>query len=174
MTDADRRRYRSPCGRGGVSLATGKALLLAALLLLICPVLAAQSQSELRVKAAYVFNLTKYVEWPAPSSQVVLCVVGEGPMVEALGELAGKLSDTRQIVVLPAASDGDFKRCDLAYVTNASPKKIESVVERFSGRSVLTVGETSSFTRVGGMMALLTVGERIEIEVNLQARQRAT
>lgn len=171
MTDAGQGRYGFLRRKGGVYF-MGKALLLAALLML-SPVLRAQSQSEFRIKAAYVFNLTKYVEWPAASSQVVICVVGEGPMVKALGELAGKISDTRQIVVLLAASDADFKRCDLAYITNASPKKIESALQKFSGRSVLTVGEVSSFTRVDGMMALLTVGEHIEIEVNLQACQRA-
>lgn len=171
MTDAGQRPCRISRA-AGICIGVGKPALLA-ILLLLSPLMAAQTQSEFRVKAAYVFNLTKYVEWPAASSQVVICVVGEGPMLQALGELEGKVSDTRQIVVLSAASDGDFKRCDLAYITYTNPRKIESVLQKLSGKSVLTVGEASSFTRLDGMMALLTIGEHIQIEVNLRACQRA-
>jgi hypothetical protein len=171
MSDAGERRYRFAGHR------VGRVVMQAAMLatvLLLSPQLAAQTQSEFKVKAAYVFNLTKYVEWPAAGNQVGICVVGEGPMAQALGELAGKVSESRRIIVVASPSDADLKRCDLVYITYSSPKKIASVLEKLSGRSVLTVGEVTSFTRLNGMMALLTVGEHIQIEVNLQACQRAS
>ncbi len=133
----------------------------------------AQSQSELRIKAAYVFNLTKYVEWPALGSQVVIGVVGDGPMLGALRELSGKTSDSRQVVVVTAATDADLKRCDLVYVTYSGGKKIQDVLARFSGQSVLTVGDAASFAREGGMVTLLTVGDHIEIQINLQTCHQA-
>src|SRR5215467_3977322 len=74
------------------------ALLTAALL---APVLNAQLRDERSVKVAYVFNLTKYVEWPHAGDQLVVGFVGDGPMGEALEKmLAGRSSDSRPIRVV--------------------------------------------------------------------------
>jgi len=156
--------------RGG---ALGCAALVLVPFLLLAITVAGQSQSEVKIKAAYVFNLTKYVEWPIPTNQVLVCAIGDGPQVEALRELDGKISDSRHIVVLVRPADSDLRRCDLLYVTYSSSKKIEQVVQKLSTDSVLTVGDAASFARAGGMITLLTVGDRIQIEVNLPACQKA-
>jgi hypothetical protein len=145
---------------------------LAACVFLVLPA-HAQSQSELMVKAAYVFNLTKYVEWPSPSNRVVIGVVGGGPMVDTLRQLSGKMSDSREIVVVTDPSDAELKQCELVYITYSSGKKIDEVLAKLDGESVLTVGDAASFGHSGGMLTLLTVGDRVEIEVNLAACHHA-
>lgn len=145
------------------------------LLLLISPHLAvAQSQSELKVKAAYVFNLTKYVEWPDHKKSLVIAVEGDGPMVATLRDaLAGKVSDSRNMEVVISPTDADLDRCDVLYVARSDKKRIDAALRKVAGRSVLTVGDAASFTKQGGAVALLTVGDRIEIQINLQASQKA-
>lgn len=60
-----------------------------------------QPHDELAVKAALVFNLTKYVEWPQGNNDVVIGFVGESPMGEVLKTmLDGKTSESRPIHVL--------------------------------------------------------------------------
>jgi YfiR/HmsC-like len=151
--------------------------LFAGLLILALPAaLQAETQphSEFRVKAAFVFNLTKYVEWPAARDHLVIVVVGEGPIVETLkDELNGKVSDTRTITVLVNPPDEELRRCDLLYVASSSGAKIDSILRRASTAGLLTVGDASSFTRQGGMVGLVTVGDRVEIQVNLEASRRA-
>ena len=145
------------------------------LLLLISPHLAvAQSQSELKVKAAYVFNLTKYVEWPDHKKSLVIAVEGDGPMVATLRDaLAGKVSDSRNMEVVISPTDADLDRCDVLYVARSDKKRIDAALRKVAGHSVLTVGDAASFTKQGGAVALLTVGDRIEIQINLQASQKA-
>lgn len=145
------------------------------LLLLISPhVAAAQSQSELKVKAAYVFNLTKYVEWPDHKKSLVIAVEGDGPMVATLRDaLAGKVSDSRNMEVVVSPTDADLDRCDVLYVARSDKKRIDAALRKVAGHSVLTVGDAASFTKQGGAVALLTVGDRIEIQINLQASQKA-
>jgi hypothetical protein len=79
---------------------------------LLAPLLNAQVHDERAIKVAYVFNLTKYVEWPHTSTQLVVGFVGDGPMGEALEKmLTGKTSDSRliRVVLSPQdASSGKF------------------------------------------------------------------
>ena len=127
-------------------------------------------QDERAVRAAFVFNLTKYVSWPGAHDRLVLGVIGEesiGPVLKQI--LDGKLSDGRRITVVMHPMDAELKECDLLYVAESAPAKIQSILDRVGSRAVLTVGETDQFTRAGGMVGLVRSGDQIEIEVNRDA-----
>lgn len=94
-------------------------------------------------------------------------------MVNVLQELlTGKVSDARRIEMLVSPSDAELNECDLVYVAYSSRKKIDPVLSKLSTRSVLTVGDADSFTKQGGMISLVTVGDHVAIHVNLQAAQK--
>ena len=134
----------------------------------------AQAQNELAVRAAFVFNLTKYIEWPHAGNQLTIGYVGDGPMGEILKQtLSGKTSETRPINILLAPSDAELERCDLLYVAYSSSKKNREVVERLRNREVLTVGESDSFAKDRGMVGLVKKGNQIQIQVNLEAARAA-
>jgi hypothetical protein len=134
----------------------------------------AQSQNEYAVRTAFVFNLTKYVEWPRASTSLTIGFIGDGPMGEALKSmLPGKTSESRPLQVLLLPSDEALDRCDLIYISYSSPKKIRAALDRLGNRSILTVGETDSFTKAGGMVGLVRVGEQMQIQVNTAATQAA-
>ena len=134
----------------------------------------AQAQDELAVRAAFVFNLTKYVEWPHAGNQLVVGFLGDGPMGEVLKQtLAGKTSDARQIEVLLAPTDAVLERCDLLYVAYSSARKNREVIERLRSREVLTVGESDSFAKDRGMVGLVKKGNQIQVQINLEAARVA-
>ena len=134
----------------------------------------AQAQDEFAVKAAFVFNLTKYVEWPHPGTQLTIGFLGDGPMGEILKQtLSGKTSEARPINVVLAPSDAELERCDLLYVAYSASKKNREVIERLHNREVLTVGETDGFAKERGMVGLIKKGNQIQIQVNLDAARAA-
>ncbi|MFZ3264262.1 MAG: YfiR family protein [Terriglobales bacterium] len=144
-------------------------------LLLLMP-RAGQSQphDELAVKAALVFNLTKYVEWPQGNNEVVIGFVGEGPMGEVLKKmLDGKTSESRPIHVLLSPSDQELERCYILYIADPSPRKIHAALDRVRDKSILTVGDTESFVREGGMISLVTVGDLVQIQVRLEVARES-
>jgi hypothetical protein len=146
------------------------ALLAVVLLFLFSGGLLWAQQDERAVRAAFVFNLTKYVSWPHARERLVIGVIGEGNMGPVLKQvLEGKVSDGRPIAVVIHSSDADLRECDLLYVAESSPARIRSILDRVSSRAVLTVGDTEQFTRTGGMVGLVRSGDQIEIEVNLNA-----
>lgn len=142
----------------------------------LAPVLSARAESrdDRSVRAAYVFNLIKYVEWPTAKNELVIGFVGDAATGEVLETLLnGRTSGGRTIRVVPSPSDEDLARCSLLYIAEPDPKEMRRVLQKAKESSVLTIGETDSFARAGGMVALVNPGDHIQIEVNLEATQSA-
>lgn len=131
-------------------------------------------QDERTVKAAFVFNLIKYVEWPDEGKELVIGFTGDDSMGEMLKKLLdGKSSDNHEIRVLISPSDQDIQRCNLVYISEPTARKIKATLGRIHKKNILTVGETNSFTNEGGMVGLVRVGEQVHILVNLDLVQEA-
>ena len=130
---------------------------------------------ERSVRAAFVYNLTKYVEWPRAGKELVIGFVGDDGIGETLQKvLAGKSAQERVIRVVLSPSDEELQRCDLVYVGYSAKEKIREVLEKVRGKEILSVGESGHFALDGGMVGLVRVGDEIQIQVNLgevQARQ---
>lgn len=134
----------------------------------------AQPRDERAVRAAYVFNLTKYVEWPADRGELWIGFVGQRSNGEFLFKLLdGKMSDSRPIHVVLAPSEEELKKCSIFYVAETQHKRVQAALERASARNLLTVGEAEPFAMNGGMVGLVKVGDQIQIQVNLEVTQRA-
>ena len=133
----------------------------------------AQVHDEQTVRSAFVFNLSKYVEWPHVEHDLVICFAGDGDMGQNLQKLLdGKAVDALIIRVLLLKPDDKVEPCDLLYVAYGVPGKTRAALDKVAGLNILTVGETESFTRNGGMVGLVRMGDQIKIEVNLELVQK--
>jgi len=136
----------------------------------VFPRLLAAQEDERAVRAAFVYNLTKYVSWPGSGHDLNICVLGGGATGPALKRVVdGKESSGRKIHVDLLSTDADLHRCDIVYLTDPTAKGIRSVLEKMRGTSVLTVGEDESFVREGGMVGFVRSGDSMQIEVNLDS-----
>ncbi len=133
-----------------------------------------QQRDERAVRAAYVFNLTKYVQWPQEKSELIIGFIGSPTTGEKLRELLeGKSSESRSIHVVLVSPEEDLPKCAILYFTDPPPKKLRTLLDKPENRGILTVGETDSFVREGGMVGLVKVRDQIQIQVNLEATQQA-
>ena len=150
-----------------------RALASIGLLLLLSAELLSAQQDERAVRAAYLFNLTKYVSWPSAREHLVIGVIGNGSLGPVLKQVVnGKLSDGRPISVVAHSPDSELNECDVLYVAGVSPAAVRSILTHAASRAILTVGDSDQFVRAGGMVALVRSGDQIEIEVNLEALRR--
>ena len=155
-------------------LTTARMACVLSVLPLLLSLAQAQVHDERAVKAAFVYNLTKYVEWPEPSNDMVIGFVGEGSMGEVLkGMLDGKTSESRTIHVLLSPADPELEHCMVLYIADPSPKKMRAALDRVRNKNILTVGETESFVRDGGMIGLVTVGDHVQIQVSLEVTRES-
>jgi hypothetical protein len=132
---------------------------------------------EYVVKAAFLFNFAKFVEWPAdafsgPTSPIVICVLGEDPFGDALGSLKGKTANGRPILIRSAATLGELERCHLLFVSSSEKANLPKILQATKDWNVLTVGDVDGFARDGGTINLVKEESRVGIEINLEAAQR--
>jgi len=135
-----------------------------------------ETAPEYTVKAAFLYNFAKFVEWPdgafsGPTSPIVIWVLGEDPFGNALGSLKGKTANGRPIVVRYAANLGDLERCHLLFVSASEKANLQKILLITKGWSILTVGDMNSFAQDGGIINMVKEESRVGIEINLEAAQ---
>lgn len=129
---------------------------------------------ETEVKAAFVYNLLKFVEWPpeslAAGAPVRLCYAGIPAMqAGALRKLEGKMVQGHALQVLPAHREATLKGCH-AVMLGTSVAALNMQFPPESG--LLTIGE-DEFIDQGGMVGLITYGEKVTLEFNLDSLRQA-
>jgi hypothetical protein len=134
----------------------------------------AYGQQDVRaVRAAFLYNLTQYVTWPQARSGILIGYLGNSSFGSALQKIVeGKLVDGRSIHVLLDPAAPDLSRCDVVYVSGGS-RQTKSILDSLRGRPILTVGESEGFPRMGGMVGLVRVEDRIQLEINPEAARVA-
>jgi hypothetical protein len=174
----NRKPTRDPARGRAEKIAVG-VVLVAMLISVGAPSIArGESAPEYTVKAAFLYNFAKFVEWPAdafagPASPIVLFVYGVDPFGDALKSLKGKTANGRPIVVRYAANLGELERCHLLFVSASSMALLPKILQATKSWSVLTVGDVDGFARDGGTINLVNEGQRVVIEINTEAAQRS-
>jgi YfiR/HmsC-like len=137
------------------------------------------SARETQIKAAYIYNFTKFIEWPAgtfgsDAAPIVLGTFGDGPLHRELQTLVdGRKINGRPIVVRRVATVPEVTAAQLVYVAPAEDARFAAILPAVRDSAVLTVGESESFLDHGGGIRLLVNDEKLRFEINVDAAERA-
>jgi hypothetical protein len=140
------------------------------------PSTASAQSTEAAVKAGFVYNFTKFVEWPPTSARPMqFCLVGSNdPLLAAIAVLEGKQSHGREIRVRSAPGKADaLRNCDVIVIGASEAGNVKTVVKDLQGRPALTVSDIENFVDAGGMIGLVISDSRVQFEVNAAAAQYA-
>jgi hypothetical protein len=135
--------------------------------------------SEYQVKAAYLFNFLKFVEWPEesfadPLAPLVIGVVGEDPFGSALPQVVtGKTVQGRDLVIRIYHAGEDLRGAHILFISASERKRLPTILSSLRGSSVLTVADTSGFLDSGGMIQFLNENGRVRFAINVDATGRA-
>jgi uncharacterized protein DUF4154 len=119
---------------------------------------------EYQVKAAFLFNFLKFVEWPASSNDApwVIGILGRDPFGSALEDIVrGKSVNGRAVEVRRYARPGDVKDCNILFVGRAESERMGAPVQP----GLLTVGESSGFLKSGGIINFYLEDNRVHFEI---------
>ena len=134
---------------------------------------------EYQVKAAFLFNFAKFVEWPAsafkgPTDPIAICVLGRDPFGTALDDVVrNKTVANRGFVVREVSDAQQASNCQIVFVAASERKRFRSLLEELRGHSILTVGEADDFTASGGVINFKLKDARVRIEIDAGAAERA-
>lgn len=117
---------------------------------------AQQSPSEYQVKAAYLFNFLKFVEWPGQSpgdaaGPWLICVVGDNPFGNDLAQVvSGKSAQGHELLVKDSLPPADLHACHILFISTSEKKRLPTILAALKGSSTLTVADMENFTGAGG------------------------
>lgn len=147
--------------------------ILAMSVLLVLPGLShSQINREYDLKAAFIFNFCKYVEWPGNfSDSVYVAVLGDSPITEKLRETAKDHElKNRPVSVRHYSSVEQITHCDLLFISKSYSDDLKNVLFRFSNKPTLLIGERSGLAAKGLNMSFVIFENKLRFEVNLKAQ----
>lgn len=172
-----RRRGSSATRRRPVRALKSALLVLVGLLLGFPALLGAAGSAEYQVKAAFLYNFMKFVEWPGDSlnaaGTITLGILGKDPFGEAIEEVRGKTAKGRRIAVAHLRTPEEARECDLLFVCASEKGRFTQILKAVQNYRVLTVADQEGFCQAGGMINLVSVKNRVGFEVNVAAATRA-
>lgn len=138
---------------------------------------AAQSgqPSEYEVKAAFLFNFTKFVEWPDSSfrgseAPIVIGIIGDDPFGDSLPRIvAGQKAQGRSILIVKYRRGDDLRHSQVLFISASERQHSAEILSGLQDASVLTVSDIDGFADAGGVMQFVIQENRVHFIVNLDA-----
>jgi hypothetical protein len=135
--------------------------------------------SEYEVKAAYLYNFGRFVQWPAKAMSAggdafTICVLGEDPFGPALrATIAGETIGGKNVLATRISGPEQAVNCRILFISSSEDRQLKDILTTLEKASVLTVSDMPQFARRGGMVQFILQENRVRFEVNLATAQRA-
>ena len=131
-----------------------------------------------KIKAAYLYNFAKFVEWPAeaftdPSLPLSICIVGEDPFGDALDTIKDKNVKSRKLEIRQHAGNSELKECHILFISPSEKKNLADILEMTKDRHILTVSDMKKFADHGGMIYMNKAKNKIRLEINHEAAKHS-
>ncbi len=171
LTSAPRCLLRLQCG----------AILVAVIFCLSAPSYAADAPkvAEYDLKAVFLLNFARFVEWPATAfaderSPLVIGVLGDDPFDAKLDNaVRGEKAQGRSIIVQRYRRVEDITTCHILFVCRSESERLKEIFSQLKNRKILTVGETRAFTLHGGMISFATETNKTRLRIAVEAANAA-
>jgi hypothetical protein len=138
-----------------------------------------EENAEYPIKLAFLYNFTKFVEWPADSyrdanAPLAICIVGHDPFSPDLEtELRTRKVGDHPVDVRPLRAADSVNACHVVFVPVTEKDHADKIMKGLQGSNTLTVGESEGFAALGGIINLVVEGNKLRFEVNPDAADRA-
>jgi len=153
------------------------------ILFLISPVnsysYASEKNLEYKVKAAYLYNFTKFVNWPddvLPDNNektLNICILGQDPFGHAIDLLSNKTAQGHNVSVEYIKKVNPGLQCHVVFISKSKEKNIKQILNSLSDKKVLTVSDIDRFAIKGGGISLNILKGKVSFNINLQATKNA-
>lgn len=141
--------------------------------------LAQEQHSEYEVKAAFLFNFAKFVEWPASAfattnSPIVIGILGKNVFGEHLEKtIHDRKVNNRSFQFRTFQSVSEATNCHILFISASEKSDYPNIVSALHNASVLTVSEADGFLKAGGMINFLLEENNIRFQISDEAAKKA-
>jgi hypothetical protein len=134
---------------------------------------------EYEVKAAFLYNFTKFTDWPpkafsSSNAPMVIGIVGEDPFGKTIDDVvSGEVVAGHPLIVKRLRPDDDLRSCHVLFISRSEKERLLDVLRQLKGNPVLSVSEISGFAEQGGMVNFQLANKTVKMEINQAAAEQA-
>jgi hypothetical protein len=137
--------------------------------------IAQSTTEEYQVKAVFLYNFSRFVDWPensfnSPNAPFVVGVIGGDPFGYFLEEtVKGEVVHNHVMTIHHFQDLSEIDNCHILYINYKDPDQIKKTLDAVNGKNILTVNDNSNFVRMGGMIQFYTEMNKIKLMINSAA-----
>lgn len=128
---------------------------------------------EYQVKAAFLYNFAKFIDWPSGSDGMTLCILGKDPFDGDIDFIQGKTVKGRALTVKRIKTVKEVRECKILFISSAMKTSMMQTVTALKGSNVLTIGDTEGFAQQGVIINFYLEDEKVRFEINIEAAKHA-
>jgi hypothetical protein len=140
---------------------------------------ATNPSEEYDIKAVFLFNFTRFVEWPTSGGEpsvkpLVIGVLGDDPFAGRLEDaIRGETTGKRAVTARRLSDVTQAASCDAVFICRSEKSRVEKILRELNGRPVLTVSDIPEFAELGGMVEFVTEKSKVRLHINVDACKAA-
>lgn len=128
--------------------------------------------SEYNLKAAFIYNFTKYIEWKSGQSdnEFIIGVIGPSPINDPLAEIVKTATvDNKKITVKHFSKPADISFCHILFISQNAGFPLDDILEKTNGKGILIVSEQDGYAGLGTAINFVIVNSKLKFEANTKA-----
>ena len=129
--------------------------------------------SEYQLKAAFIYNFTRFIDWPPASfgstdSPFVIGILGDDGISAYINELVkGEKLGNRQIVVRRFSNPAEITQCQILFIGGKDVPEMKGLLNAMNRRGVLTVSDAPDFAKLGGIVRFYKEANKLRLQINV-------
>jgi hypothetical protein len=160
----------------------------------ICYALTDEQINEYRLKAAFMYNFIKFVDWPSKavdSNEITIGIVGKEPLLSLFESLKERKVKNKTVLIKQFPSFEEIKKtskkrnkpfdeqiasiqkCNLLFLCSSETPYVRDILSRLKDKNILTVGESENFLNEGGIINFVIEDKKVRFDINLDASDKA-
>jgi hypothetical protein len=134
---------------------------------------------EYEIKAVFLYNFAQFVQWPPDAfadknAPLVIGILGNDPFGSYMDEaVRGETVNGRPFVVRRFGRAEDIDGCHILFISRSESGRLDEILDKLKGKSVLTVGDMDDFSHYGGMIRFVTENNKVRLRINVEAAKSA-
>lgn len=135
-------------------------------------------EREYEIKAAFIYNFAKFIEWPETKftdakAPLILGILGSGPIGAALESLENKTVRGRQLTIQQVAAPENLSQYHMLYICKSEKPELNRIIEHLGSQPILTISDIQDFVKTGGHINLVIRQNKIRFIINSVAAKKA-
>jgi len=139
---------------------------------------ASANSTEYRIKAAYLYQFTKFTQWPAhlfseKDAPIRICILGKNPFGTLLDNFTRKTSQQRTLTITYLSSFQNLSNCHVIFISKSEENRLTQILRKVENSPILTVSDIDNFVQRGGIIGFIPRHKKVKIAINVRASRTA-